>query len=392
MNLATSTSVKALTVAAFLAFAPVAYAFDASGNPLADTLMSNLEASGATDVSAEAVTGNSGNAEILNLTATSKADGEDAKVSIERITISNGDVVDGKLSAGEITMDGLRIESKDATVTAVSGRATDITMPSADDIKAKSPSLSADSKYGQVEINGLTIASEDGVNVPIGHIALEASDYVGDIARKFSLSVDNLSIAKSMLDGQGQAMFDRLGYDNLMLSLSLDGTWDDSTGIGDIKKFALTGKDVGTLSLTARVGGLTPDVVAKLKTMDGGNNPQEAMQLLQGLTVESLMIRFDNDSVVERGLDAQAKEMGTTRDALAAQLSGALPLMLSALQNPGFQKKVGEAATTFLKERKTIIASANPAQPIPVAQIFGTAMVAPQSIPDVLGVDVTTNP
>lgn len=65
--------------------------------------------------------------------------------------------------------------------------------------------------------------------------------------------------------------------------------------------------------------------------------------------------------------------------------------MLSMLNNPEFQAKVAGAATAFLKDPKSLSASAMPGTPVPFAQILGTAMMAPQSLPDILGVTITAN-
>ena len=52
--------------------------------------------------------------------------------------------------------------------------------------------------------------------------------------------------------------------------------------------------------------------------------------------LENLTIRFDNAGVVERALDMQAKMMGASREDIVAQLNGALPFMLNAINNPAF--------------------------------------------------------
>ncbi len=391
MQLATSTSARALFVAGFMALAPAAHAFDPSGNDIADALMANIEATGAT-VTAGSVTGGSDDVEISDLKAVRTKGNDTSTLTIRMVSLTDSALTDGKVSAGEMTLEGMKLQDDETTLTVDSLNATDISLPAAGDIEAKSPNLGSDVKYKVAEMNGILIEAKDEAQIPIESITVKTDDYVGDIPRAFSLDIANIGVKKAMLDAKGKAMFDQLGYDDMKVSVVVDGSWDDATGVGDIKTFKISAADVGTLSMMAKIGGLTPDVVAKMQALQDSDDPKKAMQLLQNLTIDGLSIRFDDDSVVERALDAQAKEMGTTRDALVEQLSGALPLMLSALQNPKFQKTVSDAAAEFLKERKTIVASANPSQPVPIAQIVGTAMVAPQTIPDVLSVNVTTNP
>jgi hypothetical protein len=83
--------------------------------------------------------------------------------------------------------------------------------------------------------------------------------------------------------------------------------------------------------------------------------------------------------------------MGASRDDIVAQLNGALPFMLNAINNPPFQEKVATAAQAFLSDPKSITITANPAQPVPFQEIMGSAMSAPQTLPDALAIDVTAN-
>jgi hypothetical protein len=107
--------------------------------------------------------------------------------------------------------------------------------------------------------------------------------------------------------------------------------------------------------------------------------------------LESLSIRFDNAGVVERALDMQAKMMGASREDIVAQLNGALPFMLNAINNPAFQEKVAKAGQAFLSDPKSLTITLNPAQPVPFKDITDNAMSAPQTLPDMLGIDVTAN-
>jgi hypothetical protein len=146
---------------------------------------------------------------------------------------------------------------------------------------------------------------------------------------------------------------------------------------------------MGKLSMALKVGGLTADVVNKLEAAK--ENTEESLALLQGLSVTTLSIGFDNNSVVERVLDQQAKAAGTDRAGFVTQLKAGLPMMLAILQNPEFQTSVSTALSSFLDKPGSLKIEAKPAQPVPVAQIMGTAMLAPQTLPQVLGVKVMAN-
>ncbi|MEP2435261.1 MAG: hypothetical protein ABJH93_00005, partial [Roseibium sp.] len=73
------------------------------------------------------------------------------------------------------------------------------------------------------------------------------------------------------------------------------------------------------------------------------------------------------------------------------QLEGGLPMMLSMHQNPEFQTKVSAALGSFLKRPESLKVTASPSAPVPVAQLMGTVMMAPHTLPQVLGIDIAAN-
>ena len=187
----------------------------------------------------------------------------------------------------------------------------------------------------------------------------------------------------------GREALSDLGYESLTLSIQMEADWKPDTGALAIDRLTLSGENAGTLNAALRINGLTREVLEQLDAAQ--DNPEQAMGLMQGLLVESVSLRIENDSIVDRVLENQAKEAGATREVFVEQLTGALPFMLSMLNNAEFQAKIAGAATAFLKDPKSLSASAMPAAPVPFAQILGTAMMAPQSLPDILGVTITAN-
>ncbi|MDN3718941.1 hypothetical protein QW131_06290 [Roseibium salinum] len=72
-------------------------------------------------------------------------------------------------------------------------------------------------------------------------------------------------------------------------------------------------------------------------------------------------------------------------------LTSTLPMMLSMLQNKDLETQVAEAVTQYLNSPGSLQITAAPGAPVPMAQIMGTAMLAPQMIPQILSVSVTAN-
>ena len=109
------------------------------------------------------------------------------------------------------------------------------------------------------------------------------------------------------------------------------------------------------------------------------------------MSVQALTIRYSDNSLAEKILEAAAAKQGTTRELYAQQLAGALPFFLSMIQNPAFQNKVATAVSQFLTDPKSLTISVQPERPITGAELLGLVQTAPPTLPDVLGASIEAN-
>lgn len=365
-----------------------ALAFEPTGNVAADAILEALEASGATDVKVVSVSGSASDPVISGLSAQTNEDGNTGTLSIESVALTNAAVNDkGELTADSAVAEKIAIENDEMNMVAAKINATDVFVPSAEEIKSdKAMSGPMD---GTIEILGINFKAADGKVVPVDRIYLASTDPVNGIPTKAALEVDNILIDAGSLDEEGHQELQKLGYEKLNMSARASGTLNTDTGLMTLDQFEISGTDAGTFAMTAVLGGMTADVIEQLnKTQD---KPEEAMGILQGLTIQNLKIDFDNQSLVDRILDSKAKEAGTDRATFVTQLTAMMPLVLGALQNPEFQQEVSSTVTTFLQDPKNISAEAVPPAPVPFAQIMGIAMMAPQTLPQILNVKLRAN-
>lgn len=373
--------------ALILAGAP-AFAADPTGNAIADAVIAGMEAGGATGITWSGVTGDDDTATITDLKMTTKPgpDGKPSDVSIGSLTLDEASVADGRIQAGSVDVTGISVKEVGSNVGLTIGEITGSELSAAVE-DAVSPDL--DSTVGEMEATDIVVTVEDGTAIPIESVGIKTDDIVDGSPRTIEFVADGIAIDVSKLpDEDTRAQLTRLGYEKLKLSIAVAGGWNADEENLTIEEFTVAGDAIGSLSLYASLGGLTEAVMEQLKA-DG--NDEQKMQLLQGLTVEKLAISFENQSVVNRLINAQAKDAGTTPEALVDQLSQAVPQMLKMLGNADFESKVAAAATTFLHDPQMMTIRAEPSQPVPIAQIVGTAMMAPQSLPAVLNVTVEAN-
>jgi len=238
-----------------------------------------------------------------------------------------------------------------------------------------------------VQVSAIAVAQNGVQSATVESISYEASDYVGNVPRSVALSVDGVTLDPAGFDdgGEAAAQLKAIGYEKLVLSLVGQGNLDETTGTLALEEFSITGEDAGTLTLEGTLGGFTPDVIAEL----GQTEPSQ--DVVNALTVQDLTLTFEDASLAKRILDFQAAQMGITGAEFAGQIADALPLMLTALQNPAFQAKVAEAAGAFLRDPKNISIRVAPTAPVPFSELIAVSSTAPQTLPERLNVEVTAN-
>ena len=220
----------------------------------------------------------------------------------------------------------------------------------------------------------------------------------------FDARIDGLEVDLGAVeDAQARQAIDGMGYQNINGDIVINGYWALPTGEITLSEYALTLDDVGRLDLQFSISGYTLEFIKGLQQMQeqmasqtDDAKAQQAMGLammgmMQQLTFNSMSIRFDDASLTNKILDMVASQQGMSRDQMVQGLQGMLPLVLAQLQNPEFQQQVTEAVSLYLSDPKSIEISAKPDAPLPFASIAGSAMGAPQTLPQVMNVSVTAN-
>lgn len=346
----------------------------------------SAKAGGATEVKWGNVGGSDAEFVVEESETVFEHEGKTSTLTADKVAYSNAKPsADGGFTAEKITATDLELESDDGSFEVESLVVTNYTGPSPASIRAKTP---GSTRFDKIVATGIKATDEKDKTVPIASMTISTGDWVGDTPRKIGFEVKGVEVPVDAAD-EGMKDIAELGYAKLSLDAAFTGTWDDKTGRVVIDGLSVTGADMGSLKLGLSIGGLTPEVLAAFKKAE--NDQAKQMELLQGLTVEKLTIRYDDSSLAKRVLSAQAKKQGIPADALVQQLSSMVPMLVSAIGNKDFEKKIAAAAGAFLKAPKSLTISATPAKPTPVAEIMGAAMMAPQSLPTVLGADVRAN-
>lgn len=315
---------------------------------------------------------------ITNFKITDSSDGSSGEIG--QIIVKNAaDRSPGGFTADSITMGNGRITSDNNVVSWAAATMDQVTVPSAAE--------ASDARFvpfTHFSLDGLNVAGPDlSAPLPINKIDVSLSDVAEGVPHTVKIDLTGLEVPMSVIEDEDQRKaMEQLGYNSFVINFAVDGTYQSDVDSIDVRNIALDIKDFGRLEISGFFSGVP---LSKLQSSSG------AQELMSSAMINKAQIRFVNTGIVDRFLDMQANAMGASRADLVAQFSSALPLMLNVIGNQGFQDKVAAAATAFLQTPQSLTLIAGPSSPVPVMQLVGAFMNAPQTLPDVLTLDVKAN-
>lgn len=214
-------------------------------------------------------------------------------------------------------------------------------------------------------------------------MVLNMSDHIKAVPTKLDLQTQNLRVPAAMIkDRKAQGILNALGYSELVYSDKISLNWDTAASTLTISPLSYDLKNAGTLTLVGKVNGLSRAIL---------DNPQQAQQAMFTLALDNAKLRFDNKSIVERGLKMQARQMGATPEQLKQQVGAILPGMLAMLKNPQLQQDITSQVQAFLDSPQSLTISLQPANPVALIQMGGLAQQAPDQLAKLLNLQVQAN-
>jgi len=381
-------------LAIVLVATPPALAFDPSGNTVADAFLSAIEPQDGGSLTYDGVEESGSTVTIngINVVFTGEDGGGSAELG--STAIENGTVgADDALSADRIQIDDITMKQDDdpATMTAKSLLLTEPEIPTEADADASDDPSSRITNYERAELTEIVFTDEGGSTLPIGKIVAQVTERTDDgEPRGGTLTIENAVVDTETLDDEDtKKQITDLGYDKVVIGATATADWVEADGTTTLDELTITAEDMGKVSISGRFLGFTPDVLAQLQRDD--NDFNQLMQAMQGVSVSNLAIRYDDSSLAERAMTLAAKEQDVTKAEFIDTLNMQASQMLAMLENKPFEETVSAALKAFLAAPGSLEITANPQQPVPFAQLVGTVMMAPQTLPTVLAVDVTAN-
>lgn len=261
------------------------------------------------------------------------------------------------------------------------GVVTDVTV--LDPAKVKEGGLSGSMLFHTAEATDIKVSQKDKPGeVTIDRIYVEAGNVVDNVPQDSKGAVEGLTLPAAMFPPEGGFTPQTIGYENLVLGVTWDGSRDPAAKTVTVRDFTLSIEDGGDLSIEGLLGEV-PDA----HTL---NDPAAAQNVTK-TKLHNLWIRYDDNSLAGRIMDYLAKQQNLSREEYAKQMSAALPFLLMALNNQAFQDQVATALGGFLQDPQSLTIEIAPDAPVSGDDLIALAKTEPGSIPDKLKATVTAN-
>lgn len=285
-------------------------------------------------------------------------------------------------AADDITATGFEVKDDDAQVFIGSATVKGLSIPSLN-VDPDDPKSWEDVKYSSAEFSNINAIPKGSAPITVTSIKSTARYTADDgISGQGTLTIDDLSVPASIMENEARAFMDSSGYENLILDVAVDASYDAADQILDLTTLSFDAQDMGVIHFSANLGGMVDEML---------RDPEQMQGLMATATLRSAALRFTNNSIFEKGLDFAAQMTGQDASQLKAQAPFVLGFGLAQINNEAFTKMVTSAVSTFLEDPNSLSVTIAPENPVPVAQIAGAAMTSPQLVPDLLSVAVEAN-
>jgi hypothetical protein len=332
--------------------------------------------------------------------ATLKPEGTSGNFKLGNVTLEGVEEADGGYSIDKIAFPNINVTEDKATVTASDLSLSGVSVPA----QATGDSLDTILLYEEAHAGPINVSVDGATLFSIGETSIKSTIAEDRGSIEFSGAMDGIKANLSTVtEPKAKEAITELGLTTIDGTIDLGGRWEVASGRIDVSEYSLDFADVGKLDFTFSLSGYTLQFLKSMQetaaAMEANPNKQEAEQaanlamlgLMQQLTFNSAKIGFTDAGITGRALDFAGKQQGVSGEQMAQMVKGMAPLMLAQLNIPTLQNMISEAVNTYIDNPGTFTISATPEKPVPFPMIMGAAMGAPNTIPQVLGVNVTAN-
>ncbi len=191
-----------------------------------------------------------------------------------------------------------------------------------------------------------------------------------------------------------------LGYTSIKMSAELAYRYEEASKTFNLGKLELDVAEMGALTLSLRLGGVTPDEIKKAlepparpPAEDGKppaprNNGAAAMGLLARINLLSADISYRDKSILARVVKREAQKKQTDEASIRAQYRALLTGLRDEQKDP-LVKEAFDAVIAFIDDPGELLVAVRPPSPLNLLAIGGLAASDPAQLRGALGIRIT---
>ncbi|RAI00230.1 hypothetical protein DLJ53_21225 [Acuticoccus sediminis] len=296
---------------------------------------------------------------------------------------------------GLVSLSGMKFEAPNAQGELGKVEVADVVFPERDNfitaIMASMAAMEPDPQIvmkaipylGRFTIGGLDIDSDDVGKIALGVFEARAANFIDAIPTQISLALEGLSIPAMLIQNpMAQGVLTAVGADPVQADGSLTLGWDEnSQQVALDEDFRIA--SIGRLQLSAQLSGIPRFVFAE---------PQRIQEALVTAAIDGVTATFADEGITGFGINMMSQQSGMPPEQFPSIVAQQAEMQISAMTgNADLANSVSSALTTYLSDPQSISIAAAPNNPVPLAQVMGAVMTAPQALPGLLGFSIMAN-
>jgi hypothetical protein len=173
----------------------------------------------------------------------------------------------------------------------------------------------------------------------------------------------------------------------MVVNLEGAGSWQRESGIIELSKYNIELEDGASFALSARVSGYTEELarqfMAAIDTMNAEPDEHkknalamQSMAYLAGLTIERMEIILDDQSLLDRVINVQAKKLKQEPEQIKAMVGPMTTIMMTPYNIPELAAQTSQALGTFMQGNKKLTITMEPVGGLAVTEIIALSSAA----------------
>lgn len=241
-------------------------------------------------------------------------------------------------------------------------------------------------------IHDVTVGESRAEAFSLESLTFDFSAWNDLFAESTDMRMTGLDIPPALLGPESAGFLDVLGYDDLVIGLSLSDRWTPETGKDEATwKLSLGG--AADFKLFYELSGVTMDwIVRATAAAAESEDSEDALKaMLDELRLERASFSVTDRSLLERAfaLAADLQDLDVDGSTYREQMRAALPFLISAAMPPAITRLLAKPLQQFLAGRQTLIAEIEPPAPLNVTE-FLEETDDPLELPDRLNMTLRT--